>query len=286
LSLSVLRNVFGDQFAREFSVRLWDGTEVTASDRKRFVLSVNVPVALRAACAPPLDLNPGRPFIHRIIDIEGDIEYAFASLERAVPRIPKWRIPLLAAKLAQLPREPPHTAQDVPAARREGNVHSQARDREAIGLHYDLPVTFYRTFLDRNLVYSCGYFRTEGDTLDDAQVAKIDHTLRKLRLSPGERLLDVGCGFGALVMRAAERFGAEATGITLSRTQCDEARWRVAEHGLEERVSIELRDYRDLDGRQFDKIVSIGMFEHVGRERLTTYFSTLFRALPSRAGCS
>jgi cyclopropane-fatty-acyl-phospholipid synthase len=116
-------------------------------------------------------------------------------------------------------------------------------------------------------------------TLDDAQTSKIDYTLRKVRLKPGERLLDIGCGWGALVIRAAQQFGAHALGVTLSRRQHEEANRRIAEAGVGDRVRVELRDYRDLRGETFDKIVSVGMVEHVGRERLGTYFRTAYDAL-------
>jgi len=275
-SLSVLQDIYGDDFARAFSVRLWDGTYVRAVQDERYIFHVNAPHALRAAFTPPVDLNPGRSFAHRLIDIEGELEFAVAELERAVQRIPKWHLPLLAAKLALLPA-PPALNDDGAALR--GQAHSLRRDREAIGFHYDLPAAFYRSFLDRNLVYSCAYFRNPVDSLDDAQISKLDHILRKLRVAPGEELLDIGCGFGALVIRAAGEFGAHATGITLSHTQYDEARRRVAAEGLEGRITIALRDYRELERARFDKIASVGMVEHVGRENLAVYFSTLFGLL-------
>jgi len=128
-------------------------------------------------------------------------------------------------------------------------------------------------------VYSCGYFDGGAETLGEAQLAKIDYILAKLQLEPGERLLDIGCGWGALVMRAAEKFGAQAFGITLSRGQCKEARRRIAAAGLGDRATIELWDYRDLGALEFDKIASVGMIEHVGRERTGLYFEAAFRAL-------
>jgi cyclopropane-fatty-acyl-phospholipid synthase len=129
------------------------------------------------------------------------------------------------------------------------------------------------------MVYSCAYWDEGVTTLDDAQIAKVDYTLRKVRLQPGERLLDIGCGWGALIIRAAQHFGAFAHGITLSRSQFEEAQRRIAAAGVADRVTVELRDYRELPGRTFDKVVSVGMVEHVGRERLGAYFRAAYDAL-------
>jgi cyclopropane-fatty-acyl-phospholipid synthase len=154
-------------------------------------------------------------------------------------------------------------------------AHSRKRDRDAIEYHYDVSNEFYRLFLDDNMVYSCGYFKEDGDTLDQAQLQKIDHILTKLQLQPGDRLLDVGCGWGALVIRAAQR-GARAVGVTLSQNQYDWARARVAELGLGDRCEIRLQDYRDLsESERFDKIASVGMFEHVGLKNLRIYFEKM-----------
>ena len=160
-----------------------------------------------------------------------------------------------------------------------GRAHTPARDRAAIGFHYDQPVEFYASFLDPQLVYSCAYYDEGVDSLEAAQSAKLDHTLRKLRLRPGERLLDIGCGWGALAITAARDFGARAMGITLSRRQYEEAKRRIAAASLGDRVRIELRDYRELRGERFDKIVSVGMFEHVGRARFAEYFRAAFDSL-------
>lgn len=153
--------------------------------------------------------------------------------------------------------------------------HSRKRDREAIQYHYDIATDFYQLFLDRNLVYSCGYFRDSGNSLDVAQEDKLDHILTKVQLKAGDRLLDVGCGWGALIIRAAER-GAHAVGVTLSQDQCRYASQRIAELGLADRCEVRLMDYRDLvDDGGYDKIVSVGMFEHVGHKNLRRYFEIL-----------
>ena len=155
--------------------------------------------------------------------------------------------------------------------------HSRKRDAHAIAHHYDVSNGFYRLWLDRQMVYSCGYFPTRGETLDQAQNAKLDHILTKIMLRPGERLLDIGCGWGALVLRAARKFGARATGVTLSANQPALASERVAAAGLDGQVEIRLQDFRDLDpgAGRFDKITSVGMFEHVGLKHLPEYFKRI-----------
>jgi cyclopropane-fatty-acyl-phospholipid synthase len=149
--------------------------------------------------------------------------------------------------------------------------HTRKIDAEAIAYHYDVSNEFYALWLDRNMVYSCGYFRSPEDTLEAAQIQKLDHILTKLRVRPGDRLLDIGCGWGTLVMRAAEKFGAKSLGITLSRNQYELAQERIAAAGLADRCEVRLEDYRDVTGR-FDRISSVGMFEHVGLKNLRGYF--------------
>jgi len=156
--------------------------------------------------------------------------------------------------------------------------HSKREDQSAIAYHYDVSNDFYRQWLDRNMVYSCAYFERGDEDLDQAQLNKIDHILTKIRLQPGQHLLDIGCGWGALVVRAAEHYGARCTGITLSEQQFEYARERVRAAGLADRVEIRLQDYRELSG-QYDRITSVGMFEHVGRNNLVDYFSIIRRLL-------
>jgi cyclopropane-fatty-acyl-phospholipid synthase len=152
--------------------------------------------------------------------------------------------------------------------------HNKDKDRDAIQYHYDVSNEFYAEWLDPAMVYSCAYFEHGDESLEQAQRKKIDHILTKLQLAPGQRLLDIGCGWGALVMRAAAHFGARCVGITLSQNQCDLARERVRAAGLQDRVEIRLQDYRDVTGR-FDRITSVGMFEHVGLKHLSDYFRKL-----------
>jgi cyclopropane-fatty-acyl-phospholipid synthase len=158
--------------------------------------------------------------------------------------------------------------------------HSRKADRRAISFHYDVSDEFYRLWLDEQMVYSCAYFEHPGDTLEEAQRAKLEHICRKLRLKPGERLLDIGCGWGALVRWAAKNHGVHAHGITLSENQYRHNQSLIREEGLEGLVTVELLDYRDVPGESvFDKIVSVGMFEHVGIKNLPLYFRTAHRLL-------
>jgi cyclopropane-fatty-acyl-phospholipid synthase len=153
-------------------------------------------------------------------------------------------------------------------------------DRNAISRHYDVGNDFFALWLDQNRVYSCAYFKNPEDTLEDAQLHKLDHICRKLMLKPGERFLDIGCGWGALIFRAVETFGANAVGITLSSEQFAYVQSEIARRGLNGRCEVKLADYRELaEAQAFDKIASVGMFEHVGRENLPTYFATITRLL-------
>jgi cyclopropane-fatty-acyl-phospholipid synthase len=277
-SLALMRGLFGERLGRDVGVRLWDGTALVPPNAS-FTLNVNTPYALRAALTPPLDRNPGRAFVEGWFDIEGRLEDALDALERAVDSLPRLALARLAPLVARLPAPPREEHDGGP--RLAGLRHSKARDAAAVGFHYGQPVEFYRTFLGDDLVYSCAYWDDGAATLDDAQRAKLDYVLDKLRLQPGQSLLDIGCGWGSLVIRAAER-GANALGITLSARQHQEAQRRIAERGLSERARVELRDYRDIGERRFDAIASVGMVEHVGQARLPEYFACAHRAL--RAG--
>ena len=199
------------------------------------------------------------------IDLQGD-------LLEAVP---------LAARIADAAGS--HPAQRVA---RMLFKHSMGQDRAAIGHHYDVGNDFYRLWLDRRMVYSCAYFPTGEESIDEAQRAKLDHICRKLRLATGERLLDVGCGWGGLVLHAARHYGVRATGITLSQNQLELARERIAADGLADQVDVLLLDYRELQKRfgpdAFDKVASVGMFEHVGLKNLREYFASVAGVLRDR----
>jgi cyclopropane-fatty-acyl-phospholipid synthase len=165
-------------------------------------------------------------------------------------------------------------------ARGRSWLNRHRSNRSNVQHHYDVSNAFYRLWLDENLVYSCAYFKTESDSLDQAQVQKLDHVCRKLLLRPGEEFLDIGCGWGALILRAAQTYGVRAIGITLSQNQFDYISAKIAELGLGDRVRVRLCDYIDLpEDEHFDKIASIGMFEHVGVRNYPRYFGKIERIL-------
>jgi cyclopropane-fatty-acyl-phospholipid synthase len=161
-----------------------------------------------------------------------------------------------------------------------GELHSLERDRQAVTYHYNVSNDFYALWLDQRMVYTCAYFAAPDEDLDTAQERKLDYLCRKLRLRRGERFLDIGCGWGGLVMHAAQHYGAEALGVTLSQPQAELAREGIRRAGLADRCRVEVRDYRELDSPGgYDKIASVGMFEHVGEAQLPTYFQQAWRLL-------
>ncbi len=274
-SLAVLREIFGDRLGRDIGVRLWDGTGVAADGAGAFTLEVNTPFALRAALTPPLDRNPGRAFAEGWLSVNGSLEMALDALDRSVGSFKALTIAKLVAHIARLPAPP--RADTAPRARLRGRRHSRERDAAAVAFHYNQSLAFYKTFLGSELVYSCAYW-DRAASLDEAQRAKLDYVLDKVRLRPGSTFLDIGCGWGGLVIRAAQR-GAHAYGITLSQMQHEEAVRRIAELGLGDRARVDLRDYRELGDQRFDAIASVGMVEHVGIARLDEYFACAYRAL-------
>jgi len=237
-------------FAIPLRIVLWNGREFNFSSEPTVTIHVPTPSALRYFVPP--DLNKlGKAFVEGHIRVEGSIHELFRVVESLVSN--------LAA----------HTRARFQWFTR----HSHRQDREAIEYHYDVSNDFYSLFLDRNMVYSCAYYRSEDDTLEAAQEQKLDHILNKLMLKQDERFLDIGCGWGGLILRAAKKYGAIATGITLSKNQYEYVEARIQAEGLQERCKVKLLDYRDLpDGCLFDKIASIGMFEHVGLKNLSVYF--------------
>ena len=268
-----LHALVGEVVGLQLPVRLWDGEEWGPTDAD-WRLVLREPWSLRALLRPPLDLSAGEAYLADLIDFEGDILAMVADGERigrALTADPSG-LARLAPVALSLPRPPRRTEPERRRARLRGRMHSKGRDRGAVAHHYDLPASFYETFLDRDLVYSCGYFAEPAGDLEEAQRRKLDLVCRKLRLEPGQRLLDIGCGFGSLLIHAAREYGVEGLGVTLSRTQVDRARARIDQAGLSDRVRVELADYRDV-ADTFDAVASVGMVEHVGPDGLAPFFA-------------
>jgi len=240
-------------------LKLWNGLAYDFGPTPSVTVTLKVPAAARTLVHPDFS-KIGEAFVHEQIDVEGSIDQVVGAIEalvrRAKPRASRW---------SRLHRSVRHT---------------RKQDARAIEHHYDVSNAFYRLWLDTNMAYSCAYFRTESDTLDQGQLQKFDHICRKLMLKPGERLLDIGCGWGGLILHAARHYGVQALGVTLSRNQHDLARERISQEGLTDRCTVELMDYRDIpETTRFDKIASVGMFEHVGLSKLPVYFSKIARLL-------
>jgi cyclopropane-fatty-acyl-phospholipid synthase len=277
--------IFGPAATRTFDVAYWDGSVERGTGVTAFRLGVNRPGALRRMLLPPSELSIVEAYLSGDVDIDGELESAMGLADDIGARIRSPRVlARLLGHLVALPRR--DAADDVRTARSEavvepvGKPHDPSRDRAAIRFHYDVGNDFYALWLDQRMVYSCAYYRSDSDSIDEAQRAKLDLICRKLRLRPGHRMLDVGCGWGALIIHAAQHYGVQALGITLSDAQASLARERIAAAGLADRCRVEIRDYRALPpDMQFDRIASVGMIEHVGADHLAAYFSALHRAL-------
>jgi len=281
-TLRLLEELFSDKATRNVAVRLWDGTQWPDDASRPATVVLKHPGALREMFLPATELNLAEAYLYDDFDIEGDIEAVFDLAETLAEEVEMgWRKKLrLARDLLRLPAGQGRKPGRRGPARLKGQRHSIERDRQAIAYHYDVSNDFYALWLDRRMVYSCAYFQTPDDDLDTAQERKLDYICRKLRLKPGQRLLDVGCGWGGLVLHAAQHYGVEATGITLSQPQAELANERIAAAGLSDRCRVLVRDYREVDEPAgYDALASVGMFEHVGEALLPTYFAQAYRLL-------
>jgi cyclopropane-fatty-acyl-phospholipid synthase len=261
-----------------FAVRLWDGSTWQPNPGPvPFTLALKHPGAARAMFWPFSKVGFGESYIFDDFDVEGDVFTLTGWLRHLVARQDRVRLGdklRLLRALLRLPNQKNPRDRSKAGRPTEGD-HRVAREREAISYTYDLPGEFYRLFLDRNMQYTCGYFARPDEDLDAAQERKLDYICRKLRLKPGERFIDFGCGWGNLIVFAAKHYGVEAVGITLSENQAELARKRVADAGLADRVEIRVQDYRELAGEQFDAVGSIGMVEHVGEAQIDRYAEQL-----------
>jgi cyclopropane-fatty-acyl-phospholipid synthase len=265
--------------ARPFSLDFWDGTALSSTTGDGPMFHFRSPDALAHALRAPGQLGIGRAYVSGQLEVD-DMDKAIELLDAWQPppldRGARARLALAALRAAGIRRPPP-----VPRAelRPSGRRHSRERDARAVRHHYDLPAEFFALFLDDSMTYSCGLFSRGARTLEEAQEAKLELVCEKLGLREGERVLDIGCGWGSFAIHAARSRGVRVLGITLSEPQAALARRRVAERGLDDRVEIRVADYRQLDEEPFDAVVSIGMVEHVGASQIDRYARTIARVL-------
>jgi cyclopropane-fatty-acyl-phospholipid synthase len=260
---------------RPFAVRFWDGTEVPATDADAPTFSFRSPEALAHVIRAPGELGLGRAYVLGLVQTD-DIESSLRVVDTfEPPRLSPGQMARLGIALVRacgLVRPPRRPASEL---RLTGERHTLGRDRRAIAYHYDAGNAFFELFLDPSMTYSCAYFKGGAQTLEEAQHAKLGLVCTKLALQAGERVLDVGCGWGSFAIHAATHHGVSVLGVTLSEEQVRLGRERVREAGLEDRVTLRLADYREVSGEEFDAISSIGMVEHVGEERIDLYMRTL-----------
>jgi cyclopropane-fatty-acyl-phospholipid synthase len=259
-----------------FAVGLWNGERIGPSSGP--LLKINDSDAIRRLVRWPRVTTLVELWVSRAVDIEDGTLFDIIALR------PEGKVK---AKLKTLPKL--QLLRDLPALALAGrakrpdelagrNPFVSGSNKEAIQHHYDISNDFYRLFLDERMVYSCGYFTDFANGIDQAQIDKLDHICRKLRLKPGERLLDIGCGWGAMLIHAVKNYGVIGHGVSLSEAQTALARERIRAEGLEDRITIEVKSYLELDG-SFDKISSIGMFEHIGLANHDAYFAAVHRLL-------
>jgi cyclopropane-fatty-acyl-phospholipid synthase len=264
---------------RPFTIEFWDGTAVPATEGSGPVISIRSPRAVSHLLRNPGQLGLGRAYVSGLLEVD-DLEALNDVIYRWSPpplSLRRWLRLMLAAAPATGARFP--SRRPTAELRPEGALHSQERDARAIRHHYDLSNEFFALFLDRSMTYSCAFFSRDGTSLESAQEAKLELTCQKLELKPGQRVLDVGCGWGSFALHAARHHRVKVVGITLSQQQAELARERVRGDGLEQQVEIRLQDYRDVEDGPFDAIASIGMVEHVGESRIGEYARCLARLL-------
>jgi cyclopropane-fatty-acyl-phospholipid synthase len=265
---------------------LWDGSEMQLGrDHPEFSLTFRSAKAFRDMVLSHHPLCVVESYFQGLIDIDGDL-YSALKLRHylATLHLPLVEKVLFATRALMLKPDKIETnssRQWANTLRQKLRVDSgRELNRHAISFHYDVSNEFYALWLDEQMVYSCAYYEDESQSLEQAQRNKLDHICRKLRLQPGERMLDIGCGWGALICWAAEHYGVQAHGITLSKNQYDHAQRTIRQRGLGRQVSVGLMDYRDLKGEaEYDKLASVGMFEHVGLKNLPNYFAVAQRLL-------
>ena len=271
-SQSVYKQLAAMAGARAVAMRAWNG-EVWGPEDARATIVLNHPGALRALLLPPNELTAGEAYVYNDVDFEGSI----LEVVRFAARLRSSQSRNLASlrlyrRLRTLPAENRRSTYGRPE--RAGRLHSKRRDSASVTAHYNTGNDFFRQFLDPGMVYSAGVFLDPDEPLEKAQLRKIDLICRKLQLRPHQRLLDIGCGWGTLAIHAARHYDVEVMGVTLSGPQVDLATAAAGDAGVDDRVKFEVLDYRDVRGR-FDAIASVGMFEHVGKGQLASYFKSV-----------
>jgi len=259
------------------AVRLWDGELAVGQSDASCTVVFNQPWVLRELVFYRNVVHLAEDYLTQDVDIEGDAECLFDMVfymrDLHLPWLTMLRVARQAFKL-------PHSHHDKSAHAVRAGRTRRRNTKKSIAHHYDVGNDFYDLWLDREMVYSCAYFSDVDQTLDSAQQDKLDYICRKLRLAPDQTLLDIGCGWGALICWAARQYGVKAHGITLSEQQFNYARQRIHDEGLQDQVSVELRNYIDLPAdARYDRVVSVGMFEHIGVANFPTYFNTIKRVL-------
>jgi cyclopropane-fatty-acyl-phospholipid synthase len=274
---------------RPFTIEFWDGSRVPSTAGEGPTFSVRSPQAIAHALRAPGQLGLGRAYVSGELEVD-DIDAVIRVLDAWEPpslgAADKRALMLAAVRAMGVVKPPPRPAAEL---RPSGRRHSKERDARAVRHHYDVSNEFFELFLGPTMVYSCAIWRGgEKRTLEEAQEEKLDTVARKLAIKEGERVLDVGCGWGGFPLWAATKYGADVVGITLSPPQAERARQRAQETGVADRVDIRVMDYRDLagTGEKFDAIASIGMVEHVGSSQIEVYAETLAGLLDSAGACS
>ena len=281
ITLNILDELLPKDADSGVGVRMWDGSLWPDEKPRDATIVLNHPGALKSMFSSMSEIGLAEAYLYDDFDIEGDIERVYDLGESLVKTSTSMQKKLkLGLSLRRLPEGEIHVHGRRGPADLTGDVHSIDRDRQAISYHYDVSNDFYALWLDRNLVYSCAYFDDAKEDLDSAQLRKLDYICRKLRLKPGQHLLDIGCGWGGLVKYAAENYGVGVKGITLSQAQAELANQRLVAAGLDGKARVVVQDYREIEVSEgYDALVSVGMIEHVGAAKLETYFKKAVEVL-------
>jgi cyclopropane-fatty-acyl-phospholipid synthase len=263
---------------RPFTIKFWDGSLVRGTEQGP-TFTFRSPRALAHVIRAPGELGLGRAYVDGLLDVD-DLDRALRIVDTFEPPplsvVRQARLGVALVRATGLVRPPRPPAAEL---RLRGERHTIARDRAAVRHHYNVGNEFFALFLDSSMTYSCALFSRGAQTLEEAQAAKLELVCAKLRLQPGERVLDVGCGWGSFAIHAAQHHGAHVLGVTLSEPQAALARERVAAAGVADQVEIRVADYREVSDEPFDAIASIGMVEHVGEERIDLYAQRLHSLL-------